>query len=254
MNTYSTIRFLSNIARAAKEASMPLWMPLLRKTLDKPLSGCGTGVTVSLTSMPSRIDTLWVEILILPYNLRSHNKYYHTFQHCRDACVITVDDDCWYARDTISRLLSLHGRYPDAVVANVARVIGHDSYGEYRSWEKSRSCSPPDHTHVAIGFGGILYPPHFADRCDAAGFDLFDMDAIRELAPTADDLWLKAAETVSGIGVACGGFFPTPVTVWHSQKISLRSINKGGENRNDIQWKALDARFNLKQIIQWTQS
>lgn len=69
------------------------------------------------------------------------------------------------------------------------------------------------------------------------------------LAPTADDLWLKAVELDCGIDVACGGFFPKPVTIKSSQKVSLRSVNKGAMNMNDVQWKALDDHFNLKDKI-----
>ena len=53
----------------------------------------------------------------------------------------------------------------------------------------------------------------------------------------------------SGIGVACGGFFPKPLTIKSSQVVSLRSKNKGPENRNDLQWTALDEYFGLSKII-----
>ena len=70
-----------------------------------------------------------------------------------------------------------------------------------------------------------------------------------KLAPTADDLWLKAVELDRGIPVATGRFFPKPVTIKSSQTVSLRKVNKGKENRNDIQWKALDGHFHLKEKL-----
>lgn len=192
---------------------------------------------------------LGVEIAFLPYNLKCHNKYFHALRHCPDSCVVTVDDDCWYSRDTIARLIDMHEAYQDAVVSNIARVIDTEHFHTYKMWKKSPSASAPDHRCVALGFGAILYPPQFAQRCADAGHDLFSVDLIGRLAPTTDDLWLKAVEMVSGIKVACGSFYPNPVTVTGSQKISLRSINKGAENRNDIQWKAMDDHFKLRQII-----
>lgn len=204
-----------------------------------------------MAQLPSSLKAfvpLGVEIVFLPYNLKCHNKYFHALRHCADSCVITVDDDCWYSRDTISRLMRLHESYPDAVVSNIARVIDMDHFHTYKAWAKSPVAAAPDHRNVALGFGAILYPPQFARRCADAGHDIFDKELIRSLAPTTDDLWLKAMEMLSGIKVACGTFYPNPVTVTGSQKISLRSVNKGSENRNDIQWRALDARFNLRQI------
>lgn len=192
---------------------------------------------------------LGVEIVFLPYNLKCHNKYFHALQQYPDSCVVTVDDDCWYDRNTISRLVSLHESHPDAVVSNIARVIDPGHFYSYRMWKKPLVATGPAQSLLALGFGAILYPPHFAQRCADAGHDLFDTGLISRLAPTTDDLWLKAVEMASGIDVACGGFCPNPVTVTGSQKISLRSINKGAENRNDVQWKALDSHFNLINII-----
>lgn len=292
MNSVQAVKFLSNLARSAKEITMPLWLKFRGPARHEPLSGLDGGVTVSLTAIPSRIDRLWVvldslmrqdrrpdrivvslteeefpggvdslpqsmrsfadlgvEILFLPYNLKCHNKYFHALQHYPESCVITVDDDCWYTRDTISRLMRMHEAYPDAVVSNIARRIDREQFFTYRMWEKMPVPSAPSHLNVALGFGAILYPPHFADRCREAGYDVFDMDLIKSLAPTTDDLWLKAIEMVSGVQVACGSFYPNPVTVTGSQKISLRSVNKGTENRNDLQWKALDDHFKLRQII-----
>ena len=277
---------LSNIVRAIKEASLPVWMPFRRNAAYTPLSGRKDGLVVSLTSFPERIGNLWmvldslfrqdvrpdkivvvltkeevpegasslpeslrkfeplgVETVFLPYNLRCHNKYFYAFGRYPDATVVTVDDDCIYRKDTLKRLVDLHRKNPGAVCCNIAAVIDPDDFTSYKAWKKSSSEGEPDHLNVALGFAGILYP----EDIDRTIF--LDRETAEKLAPTADDLWLKAVEIDRGIKVARGRFFPKPVTIKSSQKVSLRSVNKGTESRNDRQWEALDGHFHLREKL-----
>ncbi|MBR1926776.1 MAG: glycosyltransferase [Bacteroidales bacterium] len=279
-------KFLANIGRAASEVSLPLWIPFLRASLFPPLSGDSGGVIVSLTTFPARIGKLWVvlqslfrqtvrpdkivvvltedefpggvsslpssldpfldlgvEVVFRPYNLKCHNKYEYSLRTFPEAVVITVDDDCYYRSDTIERLLTLHDKYPGSVCCDIAAVIDPDHFFDYSCWRKSSSASAPGHLNVALGFAGVLYPPGLpVER-------FCDKDLAMGMAPTADDLWLKAVEIDCGVKVACGDFFPKPVTIKSSQKISLRKVNKGSAHRNDSQWMALDDHFHLRDKI-----
>ena len=278
-------KFLSNISRSVKEATLPVWTLPMKGASHSPLSGREDGTVVSLTTFPARAGRLWIvleslfrqtvlpdrivlviteeeypegaaglpesvrkyeplglEIVTSPLNLRCHNKYFHALQAYPEALVVTVDDDCYYRRDTIARLLGLHREFPDAVCCNIAAKIDPGHFHEYSFWKKSVRRSAPDSRNVALGFAGVLYPPHMP-----ASF--FDAPLAMSLAPTTDDLWLKAVELTEGIGVACGSFFPKPLTIKSSQKVSLRSLNKGTERGNDRQWEALDAHFKLEEMI-----
>lgn len=276
-----------NLSRAVRELTLPL-AGKPRIDYAHPLSGREDGIIVSLTSFPARMTQLpltldsimrqralpdkivlaltreefpgglesvpepvrrmtdWgVEIVFLPYNLKCHNKYLYARRRYPDAVVITVDDDSLYARDTVSRLLSLHEKWPGAVCANrAARIDMGENFGHYKSWERLHGPAGPSDLIVALGFAGALYPPHCMDD----GF--FDESLIRELSPTADDLWLKANEIRAGIPVACGEYFCKPVTIKTSQRVSLRSVNKGAQNRNDAQWSALDRHFRIRERLE----
>lgn len=275
-----------NLSRAIREATLPL-TGYHQRGYARTLSGREDGVIVSLTSFPARMAQLpltldsimrqkalpdrivlaltqeefpagldsvpepvrrmteWgVEIVFLPYNLKCHNKYLYTVRRYPDATVVTVDDDSLYARDTISRLLSLHEKWPEAVCANrAARIDTGEHFGHYKSWERLHGPAAPSDLVVALGFAGVLYPPHCMDD----GF--FDESLIRELSPTADDLWLKANEIRAGIPAVCGEYFCKPVTIKTAQRVSLRSVNKGAQNRNDSQWDALDRHFHLREHL-----
>lgn len=276
-------KFLSNTARSVKKVLLPLYMAFRKNRRYEPLTGREDGIVVSLTAIPSRIETLWItmdslfgqkvrpDIIILVLseqdfpggmeslpesvtrlreyglrivfekeNLLCHKKYRWTFMHHPDSTVITVDDDCYYRSDMISRLVDLSRKYPGTVCANVAAVINMDHFYEYKTWKKSGIERGADPLCVAIGFAGVLYPPHIFSEL------VFDTDTLTKLSPRADDLWLKACELMCGVSVSCGGFYPKPLTIIGSQKVSLRKTNKGSSNMNDVQWKALDGHFKLR--------
>lgn len=279
-------KFASNVVRAVREVTLPVWVLSRKGAAHVPLSGREDGIVVSLTSFPARMDGLWIvidslfrqtlkpdkivlalteeefpggigdlpasilrfmeyglEIAFLPYNMRCHNKYTYAFETFREAVVVTVDDDSVYPPDTVERLVALSGKYPGAVCCNIAAVIDPLHFHEYSFWRKSSGEREPSNENVALGFAGVLYPRGL----DKGAF--LDRDLAMSLSPTADDLWLKAVEMAVGVKVACGGFFPRPVTIKSSQKVSLRKVNKGTTNRNDAQWKALDEYFNLKERL-----
>lgn len=280
----------ANLRRSAEEITLSSRMKRRQDATYEPLSGKEDGVVVSLSSFPKRLPTLWMvidslfrqtvrpdkivlvltdqeipegldalpeslkkfqqyglEIVFTPYNYLCHNKYFYTFQAYPDAKVITVDDDCYYSKNTIKRLLELNREYPNTVCCNIAARINLDNFYHYRAWKKNKKAYGPSDLNMAAGFGGVLYPPHLFPNV------LFDHELFTRISPIADDLWLKAIEIVSNIKVACGDFYTKPVTIKGSQVVSLRSINKGTENRNDIQWRALDEHFQLINKIKWTQ-
>lgn len=287
MSTSSKIsprRTTNNLIRAASTALISVRLGLFPKKKYAPLSGRRDGVVLSFTTFPRRMSNVWktldslmrqkcrpdrivmalteeefpdrdlpssldpfieagLEIVFLPYNYRCHNKYFYAMQAYPEATVVTTDDDSYYRKDLISKLMTLHEKYPEAVCANISNVISKENYGCYSAWKKTDRHTAPTHGIIALGFGAVLYPKTFRPAL------LFDEERITRLCPTADDLWLKAVETVSGTKVCCGGYYPRPVTLPGSQKVALRKINKGSVNRNDIQWAALEAEFGLKEKI-----
>lgn len=279
-------KFLVNLGRNIKKVSLPALMLIRKNSEYSPLSGNTSGLVVSLTAIPTRMDKLWVcidslfrqsirpdkivieltqeeypgglsslpqsltrlqkygvEIAFENTNLKCHNKYFYVMQKYPDATIITVDDDCYYKKDMIMRLVNLSNQYPGAVCTNIAAVIDPDNFYEYKKWKKSTKEHAPSNLCVALGFAGVLYPSHILPK------ETFDIATINKLSPRADDLYLKAFEASAGVKVACGSLYPKPVTINGSQKVSLRKTNKGTQNRNDIQWKALDEYFDLKALI-----
>lgn len=213
-------------------------------------------VWLSEEEFPGRMDDLsaelrklasyGVEYKFVSENLRSHKKYYYAFREYPDSTVITVDDDLIYPRNTIERLLALSYQYPDTVCGNVIRQIHTEegTFSIYKKWAKV-AVMPVNSSlkNVAIGCGGIYYPPHWY------GEELFDWKIISEHCPSADDLWLKANELKRLVNVTGGGeFYPRPIELPQTQSNSLQKKNNGKVNLNDKQWKSLNKLWKLDKI------
>lgn len=200
-----------------------------------------------LNSIPKKLKKLLnrgLEIQFVAENLRSHKKYFYAFQQYPNNSIVTVDDDLYYPPETLERLLLISKKFPKAVVANVVSeiVLKHQKVDTYLNWKKTRKENCIHNRFVAIGHGGVLYPPF------QKSLDFFDIPNIKKLAFHADDLWLKAVEMHCNIDVAVGAYFPHPMVIPSSQKVSLKNINTQGEILNDIQWEKLTNHFKLNVI------
>lgn len=269
---------------AAANILYPVWCGLV--PVKRQRGEAGSGVIVSLTSYPARISKLHlcIESLLrqsLPADqvilwlaeeqfadrqlpekltrltkqgleirfcedLRSYKKIFYTAQEFGNCPIVTADDDTLYPEDWLSRLVSAAREYPDCVVCYRAHKMTLDSAGRplpYQEWEGlSPDFKGPSGLLVAVGVGGVCYPPHFFASV------VFDYGIIKELAPSADDLWLKV------IGLQ-GGYRTVKVaensiewfTIRQSQKTSLMQGNVGA-SRNDAALRKLMDHYQVGMI------
>lgn len=124
-----------------------------------------------------------LEIYIKPDDLRSHKKYFYAFQEFPEDTVITVDDDMFYRSDLLSSMLKAHGENPGKIIANWTKTIvpGKEKYTEWTDTTELKG-----KYLLLIGVGGVLYPPHCMYK------DVFDVEKIKGMVFTADDIWLTA--------------------------------------------------------------
>lgn len=229
---YSAVNFMSTFFA---NLFLPLYFQLTKNSDKARLSTTtrdGQKVIVSVTSFPKRFKTLHlvIESLLrqsvkpdkivlyltksqvgdvnsLPQSLlvlqerglsielcedeiRSHTKYYYAFKQYPDDIIITADDDLFYRSDFVESLLNSHKNNPDCIIANWTKLIipGKNKYTEWPD-----AVTPvKDKNQLLLGVGGVLYPPHCMHQ------DLFDVQKIKDLAFTADDVWLTAMALLKG--------------------------------------------------------
>lgn len=200
----------------------------------------GVELPESLMSLCKRgLEIRWVD-----EDLRSHKKYYYALQEFREHLVVTFDDDVFYPRDVLFTLVNLHRQYPQAVCANRVHLMKTNAAGTllpYRQWGiNSKKVLIPSKQLMAIGIGGVLYPP------GAMPPEVFNKDVFTSICFFADDVWLKACGLLNKVDVVTSKKFGKEyIVIRSSQKASLVSSNVF-EGCNDQQIQAVLAYYKIK--------
>lgn len=176
-------------------------------------------------------------------DIRSYTKLIPTLKLCPEAVVITVDDDCLYNIDVIDRLYRSYITDKSCVhcLTGSEIAVKNEQIEPYCKWKPFKQ-NVIGKQFLATGVGGVLYPPHiFTD-------EIFNENVFMSICPTADDIWFKAMELLSGVNVKraevhneSGIEFMTNET---AQIVNLNSNNVNG-GQNDIQIKAVFKRYGI---------
>lgn len=171
------------------------------------------------------------EVRFYEENIRSYTKLIPALKDFPNDIIVTIDDDVWYNKNMLHRLLYLHNRYPNAIVGH--RVREYKPNAPYRSWKKYKGhryllkSLKPKFTNIQTGVGGVLYPP------DSLDTKMLDSKIFMEMAPTVDDIWFWAAAVAKGTKIA-----PVPFGYFKlnelkkPKEISLFNIN--GNSAKDV--------------------
>lgn len=159
-----------------------------------------------------------LEIRLCPDEIRSHTKYYYAFKEFPEATIITVDDDLFYKSDLIETHLKNADQYPNAVIANWVKEIIPGKY-KYTEWPDLFDKPKLSKNMLILGVSSVLYPPHSVHE------DIFDVDAIKNLTLTADDVWLTAMLLKKGTPVFYSGYRYNHLPVRIKNNETLISVN-----------------------------
>lgn len=191
-----------------------------------------------LADLPEKLLRLRERGLTIRFceDLRSHKKYFHALVEYPHDLVVLADDDMFYPRDTIRKLMEMHRKWPEDICCMTAQVIEPDLHTLPSRWRNPRL---DEHTlqHSAriqaFTGSGTLIPPQ------ALHADAFDRDRIRALCLHADDLWVTFMALRKGTKITTSrNWRPFPISIYGTAEGSLYYINAEG-NQNDVQWKNL---------------
>lgn len=179
-------------------------------------------VIVSLTSYGERLSDLKYTLLSLvlqsvkpekvivwiaigehiPEDLRIFEKYGIEFSFCKDILsykklipalcefsnkdIVTADDDIFYDRHWLKKLVDEKKKFPECIVAHIAHKVCFDSGGKllpYNDWNHNVEQEKGSRLLFPTGGGGVLWnsTDFYKDICNEALFT--------KLAPKADDVW-----------------------------------------------------------------
>lgn len=167
-------------------------------------------------------------------DIRAHKKYYYAVKEFYNDYIITVDDDVFYNSNLLSNLIKTRYEFPLAVCCNHAAKIKlkDGDITTYSSWEDVRTKQNPSSEIMAIGVGGVLYPPN------ALHNDAFNIDILKNYCLMSDDIWLNIMERLNGTLVAKTSFDSKYIPIMYRKNINLFSINIG-QGLNDKQLRSM---------------
>lgn len=153
--------------------------------------------------IPSNLRNLCqygLEICFCEEDILAHKKYYYSMLEYPEKVIITYDDDLIYPEDSIENLLNAHKSNPNAIVCNRGREIVITKKGDiapYKYWDTYGKilAGTPSYRIMASTGAGTLYPAGCMPE------QTFDINKIKKLALTADDLWMKVMSIYAEIPV-----------------------------------------------------
>ena len=197
--------------------------------------------------LPTRLEKLQNAFFEIKYShLKcSHRKLIHSLKENPNSIIITCDDDLIYSKNLLINLYNEHLKYPKDIIANTTYQIKLDNKNGYFPYTtwKNKDTTLNPKLSIPVGAWGILYPPYSFSN------DIFNEHLFLKLTPKADDLWFKAMALLNNTISRQSENVPNkPVPIIGSQKIALKNDNVS-KKRNDIQWEALSKHFNLFKIL-----
>ncbi len=142
-----------------------------------------------------------LEILWIDKNIRSYGKFLPAKRLYPDRDIVTIDDDLFYEKDLLEKLVDAAQSYPNAVIGHRGWEIRFEQgvLLPYRQWGKANLQSPPELTFLT-GVGGIYYPANID-----LGDMLHDESLAMNICPTGDDIWFWAMARLRNVPAICLG-------------------------------------------------
>ena len=177
-------------------------------------------------------------------DIRSYKKIIPVLEQFPGRFVVTADDDLYYEWNWLKKIVTAFDPAKPAIISRRAHRPTRNAAGRmnpYTQWDLQFIMSPGEAPRADLfptGAGGILYFP------GAFSPQVTDREAIAELCPDADDVWLYWMARMQGsLYRQVGG--PFREIAWpRSQRTSLKTANFSG-GRNDLQIQAMEERYGL---------
>lgn len=174
-------------------------------------------------------------------DMLSYKKILPALRTHPDATIVTADDDVFYDRDWLSKLVKGYEATGAKVVCARAHEMRFDAKGTplpYTQWNTNVNGPRQSERLFPTGVSGVLYRP------DAFDDQVLDYELAKSLCPHGDDIWLFWMQQMAG---TTAYLLPghTRVLEWElEQAVSLRqdNLSKGG---NDAQIKKMITRFGI---------
>ncbi|MCL2206810.1 MAG: glycosyltransferase family 2 protein [Fibromonadales bacterium] len=172
-------------------------------------------------------------------DLKSYKKLNFALQEFPNDVLITIDDDAYYPKDWLEKLLQTHSENPEKICFHRAHAIRKGL--PYNKWKWRASESDNADLLFPTGIGGVLYPPN--------SLDVSRLHEFMQLAPQADDIAYWALAKLKGTKhiLVKNGYFEFALVNGMDCEDSLMATNRD-HGKNDSQFNATVKFLNSYQI------
>lgn len=187
-----------------------------------------------------------LEVVFVEGDIGCYKKIIYAIERFTDSLILTVDDDVLYPVDLIDRLYRDYLSEPDVVHCHRGHLMRFNYFGRikpYTSWPKSVQTPEACLNIFPTGMGGVLYFPGCFHP------DVTDIDLFMKLAPSADDVWLKAMTLLQSVKCKVSHndrpWKTRFLTIQGSQGRALKSINRSKGTGNDSKIRSVLTHYGL---------
>ena len=169
-----------------------------------------------LALLSERFEIRWTK------NIRSYKKLIPALKDFPEDIIITFDDDLFFHRELIERLLIGYKKYPALIQCHRITNISFDAAGNVKT--SHIPYDRPTYLQKLTGCGSVLYPPRSLHE------DVLREDKFMTLAPTSDDIWFWLMGVLNGRRVnVVENNIDTLNYIPGTQAVGLNLINDAGE-------------------------
>lgn len=190
-------------------------------------------------TLPPQIRQLQARGVMIKYcdNLRSYKKLIPALLEYPNDLIVTFDDDLFYHKSVLKRLIDAHIANPNMIIASRAHKILFDRFGHmlpYSEWTHDIDNISGDFL-LPLGGEGVVYKYGLLYK-DVCKRELFSL-----LAPNADDVWFFFMSYLNGtskIVVNNDGNTSIPIDLiyqfFHRNSALMWTNCRDGQNDNQI--------------------
>lgn len=173
-------------------------------------------------------------------DLKSYKKLIPALEQFPDAMIVTCDDDIYYRKNMVERLVLAYKNDPTKVYAHRAHWIsfnGDGSLQSYNNWLEEISADEGFRVFPTSG-GGTLYTRNLLYK------DMCNSELFMKLSPNADDVWnyfMGFLQNTRNVVLPYKGYIYVPLDVFYQifHKGSNLSGSNEGQSMNDAQIKSI---------------
>lgn len=177
-------------------------------------------------------------------DIKSHKKWFYSFQEFPDELIITADDDVIYNDSFIEKLYNtykVNSNYVPALRVHKMRFSDELTVLPYHKWvyEYQSSERTASYSFFLTGCGGALFQPRRFDK------EVYNLQNILSICPRADDIWLDLMCVISGLRPIKADSLSDSfgIVIWEADRYGLWQYNNK-EGGFEVQMNSFLKKYN----------